>query len=310
MANDTQMNEKDWVDDRLGALEPAPDVHVDVHQARERVRQLDAVTAVRRRHWRVAAAVGCLVFVALPWPRALAQNVWDLLMLDRVTVVQSSGRVLPDDIAAAFTVEPHPYDLEPVENVPAAERRVGFWPSLPSASVLTGTPKLFVATEVRFATRPLKVADIERGLAAAGIHDVVVPRDWEGTTLTAVGGPLVVAEYENGTLIQSMPFRMTTPQGFRFGHFMEIAFRVFGRSASDARTLGAKLEANPALVMHFPEREVVRDVPLRSGQGTLVIDPNGREDACFFWHTTDRIFIVSSQKLTDENAAALANSVQ
>lgn len=157
--------------------------------------------------------------------------------------------------------------------------------------------------------RPLKTADIEGALAAAGISDIKVPAEWEGTTLVAEGGPVIVAQYEGVEVMQSAPFRMTTAAGFKFGRFMEMAFRVFGRTASEARALGEKFEANPALVMHFSEHDPVREVPLRSGQGIYVGDPEGDDVICFFWNTADRIFIVSAEKMNEQAAAALANSI-
>ena len=103
---------------------------------------------------------------------------------------------------------------------------------------------------------------------------------------------------------------MNTPPGFQFGRFMEMAFRVFGRSAHDARMLGAKFEANPALVLHFPERAPVRDVTLRSGHGIIVGDVDGTEPICFFWNTPDRIYIVTASNVSEQRLTAIADSIR
>jgi hypothetical protein len=137
-----------------------------------------------------------------------------------------------------------------------------------------------------------------------------VPKQWEGTTLVARGGPVVVAEYSRLELIQAAPFRMTTPAAIEFGRFMEIAFRVFGRGEDEARALGRRFAANPALVMHFPERGPVREVPLRTGSGVYVGDLTGWDGICFFWSSADRIYIISAAKMSEEEAAAVADSLR
>jgi hypothetical protein len=310
MANSNDMRESQWVEERLRALEATGDFQPDVVRAHVRLRErADGATTRRRRAW-FAVATGCLALVLLPWPRAAAQHLWDRIVLGRVEVVQVIRADLPEHITATFAMEARPFERETVRDATEAERLAGFRPELPPPGVLDGTPTLSVVRRLTLATSPLRIADIERALAAAGVSDINVPGEWEGTILVAEGGPLVVAEYDGVELMQSAPFRMAAPSGFQFGRFMEIAFRVFGRSATEARALGTKFEANPALVMHFPERDSVRDVPLRWGQGIFVGDPDGPEGICFFWNTSDRIYIVSAEKMSPQAAAVLANSIQ
>ena len=111
-------------------------------------------------------------------------------------------------------------------------------------------------------------------------------------------------------VIQSRPFGLTTAAGFPFGRFMEITFRVFGRPQDEARRLGQQLAENPALVMHFPGASAVRDVPLRTGLGVLVGNPDGDDGMCFFWSTPDRIYIIEADKLSEARAVAVANSIR
>ena len=311
MANNNESNESRWVEERLGALGTPDEFQPDVVGARIRLRKREAGAAKRsRRAWTTAviAAVG-LATMALPWPRAAAQRLWDRLSLGRVEIVQVSRKDLPESVTDVFTLQDRNRPMpEAVRDLADAERVAGFRPLLPPPGVLSGTPELSVERSVSFTTLPLRTADIERALAAAGISDITVPREWEGTTLTAEGGPLVVANYPDAMVevMQSPPFRMTTPPGFRFDRFMEIAFRVFGRSAHDARTLAKEIAANPALVMHFPEHHKVREVSLRSGRGVIVGDDDG---FCFFWNTSDRIYIVAAAKLSEEQAVSLADSI-
>jgi hypothetical protein len=311
MANNNDSNEGPWVEERLKALDDAGTFQPDAVRARDRIRELDTASARRaHRTWTVAAIAGMgLMLLAMPWPRAAAQRLWDRLSLGRVEIVQISRPDLPESLTEVFTMrDRNEWKPEAVRDVAEAERVAGFRPSLPPPGVLSGTPRLSVVRSVAFTTLPLRVADIERALAVAGITDITVPMEWEGTTLTAEGGPLVAAEYPDSMVevMQSPPFRMNTPPGFQFGRFMETAFRVFGRNAHDARTLAKEIAANPALVMHFPEHHKVREVALRSGRGVIVGDLEG---FCFFWNTADRIYIVAAATLSEEQAVTLANAI-
>ena len=299
-----------WVEERLETLEPAREYEPDPVHARAKLtaRQSDVPTG--RRVWIALAVAGCLALAALPWPRAMAQELWNRLLLGRVAVVQIDREDLSEAITAVFVMEPQPFEQEAVADAAAAERIAGFRPALPPEGMLKGVPALSVVKRAVLATKPLKTAEMERALASAGVSDIPVPKEWDGLTLTAEAGPVVIAAYDGVEIMQSAAFRMHTPPGFQFGRFMEMAFRVFGRSAGEAKMLGAKLEANPALVLHFPERAPVRDVALRSGSGIIVGDLDGDDLICFFWNTADRIYIVSATRVSEQMLVTLANSVR
>jgi hypothetical protein len=311
MANNSDPNDRDWVDERLNTLKMADESQPDIARARAKLRTRQSGPVPRSRSvWMLGAAAACLVLAALPWPRALAQQVWDRLLLGRIAVVQVDSEGVSEEIASVFIMEPRPTTQDPVADEAAAERIAGFRPLLPPDGILKGKPTLSIVKRSVLATRPLKTADIERALASAGVSDIAVPREWEGLTLIAEAGPVIVADYDGVQIMQSTPFRVNTPPGFQFGRFMEMAFRVFGRRADEAKALGAKLEANPALVLHFPEREPVRDVALRSGHGIIVGDLNSDDLICFFWNTPDRIYIVSATNVTERKLVALADSIR
>lgn len=313
MANNNERpadKDERWVDERLEALEPPREYEPDPVRARVRLtaRQNDPPT--RRRIWIALAVAGCLALVALPWPRAMAQELWNRLLLDRVAIVQVDDEAVPEHVTAMFIMQPGELDQEPVADVGEAERIAGFRPLLPPPGVLKGTPALAVVKRVALATKPLNTRDMQRALAASGVSDLTVPKEWEGLALTAEAGPVVVAAYDDVEIMQVAAFQMNTPPGFQFGHFMEMAFRVFGRSSVEAKTLGAKFVANPALLVHFPERAPVRDVPLRTGRGIIVGDLDGDDPICFFWNAPDRIFIVTASQVSERTLVALADSVR
>ncbi len=303
----------DWVDERLRSLDGPRGAQPNASQARVRLRDRhDAVVrAARRRTWMLAVAgVVLLAVLSLPWPRAAAQRLLDRLTLGHITVIDTARQDLSGDVTDALVMKPQPWAEESVRDLDEAQRIAGFRPSLPSSDVLAGTPTLLVVRKATLATAPLKVAEIERALAIAGVRDMTVPKDWEGTVLSAEGGPAVLADYGDIEVIQSPPFRLTTPAGFPFGRFMELTFRVFGRPEDEARRLGQQLAENPALVMHFPGASAVRNIPLRTGMGVLVGNPDGNDGMCFFWSTPARIYIIEADKLSESRAVAVAESIR
>ena len=301
-----------WVAERLRSLDGARSETPDAGQARARLceRQDAGRRASRRRAWMLAVAGVVLVMLSLPWPRAAAQRLLDRLTLGHIAVIDTARTDLPESVTDALVMKPQPWEEESVRDLEEAQRIVGFRPSLPPSDVLAGVPKLLVIRKATLATKPLKVVEIEHALAVAGVRDLTVPREWEGTALSAEGGPAVLADYGDMQLIQSRPFRLTTAAGFPFGRFMEMTFRVFGRPQDEARRLGQQLAENPALVMHFPGASAVRDVPLRTGLGVLVGNPDGDDGMCFFWSTPDRIYIIEADKLSEGRAVAVANSIR
>jgi hypothetical protein len=313
MANriDGSNDDRQFVEERLKTLERSDDFHPDVVRARARLRGRDEMrTWWIRRAWTTAAvAAAGLVLLALPWPRAAAQRLWDRLTLGRVEVVQVTRRDLPESVTALFDWQESRRD-EPivVHDLAEAERVAGFRPKLPAPDVLNGTPEMSVVRKSVFTIAAIHTADIERALAAAGVSDLKVPKEWEGATLTAEVGPAVNIEYKDAMveLTESPPFKLTTPPGFPVARFMEIAYRIFGKGAAEARDLSLKFEANPAWMLVFPAHDTVREVPLRAGHG---IAAGGRDGMCFFWNTDDRIYIISAAQMNEALGMAVANSI-
>src|SRR4051812_2748326 len=108
------MDNERFVDERLKALEAGEPTVVDRVRARARLQgRLDAHTPARRRLWATAAIVTAgLVLLALPWPRAAAQRLWDGLSLGRIEVVRSARNDLPQPV--------NPFDWKPDNDEPIA----------------------------------------------------------------------------------------------------------------------------------------------------------------------------------------------
>lgn len=307
MANNSDANENRWVDERLRSL-GTPEVDSNLDAARGQLRERDASARRRRRAWTTAAVVvgAILVLAALPWPRAAAQRLWDRLSLGRIEVVRSTRNDLPQPVNPFDWKEDNDESIV-VHDANDAERVAGFRPLLPPPSVVAGTPKLSVSRRgVMSAT--VKVADLERALAVAGIAGVRVPKDWEGVTLRVERGAEIDAEYENAkmALSQSSPLKLVTPSGFPISEFMEISYRLYGKSAADARDLSRKFIANPAWMLVFPGHDTVREVSWKGGRAVAA----GGQGMCFFWNTRDRLFIVAAQKMDPDFGVTVANSIR
>ena len=221
-------------------------------------------TLLCRHTWTLAAAAVVLAILSLPWPRAAAQRLLDRLTLGHIEVIDTARTDLPESVTDALVMKPQPWEEESVRDLDEARRIVVFRPSLPPSHVLAGTPRLSVIRKATLATAPLKVAEIEHALAIAGVRDVTFPKEWEGTTLSAEGGPAVLADYGDIQVIQSRPFRLTTAAGFPFGRFMELTFRVL----ADPRTRRVVSVSNWPRIRRSScifRASAVRDVPLRTG---------------------------------------------
>src|SRR5215471_9436286 len=215
MANNNDANETGWVAERLQSLD-TPNVVVNHDAARGRLREREASAQRSRRAWATAAVIGAviLVLVALPWPRAAAQRLWDRLTLGRVEVVRATQENLPQPVNPFDWKEENDERIE-VRDAAEAERVAGFHPLLPPADVVRGAPKLTVSKRGAMSAT-IKVADLERALAAAGVTGVRVPREWDGVTLRVERGSEIDANYEDAKmgLSQSAPLKLTTPSGF------------------------------------------------------------------------------------------------
>src|ERR1700686_5474056 len=132
-------HEHRWVANRLATIEPqwSP----NLARGRE---LLDARLAGRRHSlaWMAAAAAAaavCVVALALPATRAIAQELWYRFVLNRADVVRLDLSKLP------LHMEVTTNGLEQsVQNLGDAERKTGFRPYLPSPGVLSANPGITV----------------------------------------------------------------------------------------------------------------------------------------------------------------------
>ena len=299
------------IEARLGALREPPAFQPDAARGRARVDERRKAAVRRARQtWTIVAVVAALLgSLALPAPRAAAQRLWDLLTVRRVEVVQVSRKDLPADIMNAFELHDVRRDKEiEVPDVAVAERLTRFRIHLPPANVLSETPRLVVTTTQIEETPPVDTSGLRRALTTAGVNDLDVPEAWEGARVRAEAGPLVSAQYAGAelSLTEAAAFRLMTPPGFPVGRFMEMGFRIVGRPPAQARNFGAQFVTNPAWFLVFPSHDTVQEVPLQSGRAILAT--GGEGFMCFFWNTTDRIYVLGG-KSNKDLAVAIANAI-
>ena len=287
-------HEDRWVANRLATIEPqwSP----NLARGRE---LLDARLAGRRHSWTwmataAATAAVCVVVLALPGTRALAQELWYRFVLNRVDIVRLDLSKLPLHMQVTTN------GLErSVQNMDEAERRVGFRPYLPSPGVLNANPSITVTGPISV-QQTVHVRDIESALGEVGASDVQVPAEWEGMQLHTEIGPMVAANYpDNVHILQALPINLSVPPGFALEHFAEVAFRSVGVSSWEARAMAQKFAGHPAWLLDIPPDAVVnvQEVALRAGPALLIecFDEKGAvKRATVVRSTSERLYSVSS----------------
>jgi hypothetical protein len=280
-----------WTAARLAAV--APTWEPDSLRARAALRAKPAVRP-RRALYATALATAALVVLGLtPSGRALAQDLWYRFFVTRVAVVRLDLSRIPLDTHVRIGGT-----RQVGASVAEAAARAGFTPNLPPSALLGGAPALSVVDRIEM-TQTIGTRALEAALAREGATDVQVPAEWNGTTLRAVIGPMVVASYPGEVeVLQTPPIRLEMPAGFPLGHFAEVAFRAGGVPWAEARQLADEYAAQPAWLLDVPADEpvVVEKVALPRGDGLLIEDPNesGGERVTVIVSRPTRLYSVSS----------------
>lgn len=295
-----------WIAGRLATLEPQ--WRPDFAHGRN---LLEAGLAEPKRSlfWVAAAAASalCVVAFTLPQTRALAEQLWQRLVLGHVDVMRADFSDLPLDVRVAVNgVHKAAQDLD------AAARMAGFRPSLPTDGVLSASPTLTVIDTISV-EETIDVGEIEAALHKIGATDVVVPREWEGVPLRYQVGPIVSAGYLNDvTILQAQPIELSVPAGFPLERFVEVVLRSIGIAAPEAQTFAKKFVANPAWLLDIPADEVVNieEVSLPAGPALLIEDFGDQqaiERVTVFRSTSERIYCVvaNTRELSLKVAGAL-----
>jgi len=236
----------------------------------------------------------------------LAQELWYRLFVTRVEVVRLDLSDVPLDTSIRTDGAPvRATDLQD------AATKAGFTPYLVSSDVMSEAPTLSVTGPMEI-LQTIHTPHLEAALARVGATDLKVPAAWNGVTVRALIGPLVVTNYRGGIeVVQTTPIRVELPGGFELARFAEIIFRTGGLSWWEARKLGEQFAARPAWLLDVPADEpaVITTVPLTGGDGLLIeeVTDAGDPRATVVLSRPTRLYTVSSpsREVTMRVASAL-----
>lgn len=281
-----------WVAERLSKVEPAWTPNFT--QSRVALDR-ELRPQPQRKTWIAASALAGLAvaILALPQGRAMAQELWFRLFLNRIDVV----RVDLSD--APFHTNVMGSGQHAVAGLDEAEAHAGFRPRLPVAGSWLGKPTMSVIGAMTI-EQTVRTTELRAALARVGASDVAVPDEWDGLTVRARIGPLVAADYPGEIqILQFAPVQLFLPSGFPLPQFAETALRSVGLSRWEARALAKRYVAHPSLLIGIPADETARieEVSLRWGLGLLVEEfkDDGRtERVTLVFDTKDGIYAIMS----------------
>lgn len=285
-------NEMNWVDERLTVLEPA--WRADLGRGGE----LLNAGLRRRAPFRVwipaAAAAAVCIALALPQTRAVAQQLWNHVFLNRVEVVRVDFSKLPLDSHITMG------GITVARDVEDAGRMAGFLPFVPVSDALSGVPSLAVLEKMEV-NQIVHVDRLRAALQKARAGDVRVPAEWEGARLSYSVGPIVSLEYAGGVEIsETNPIDFSIPAGFPLQRLAELALRGMGVSEREAGEMARKFSANPSMLLEAPASSTadVEQIVLRSGPAVMIqeFQRDGSVDHVTVIRTTgDRIYSVETK---------------
>jgi hypothetical protein len=325
MESVNQEDLRKWVAEQTACLNPPaqwhPDPVVALMRFHSRVEAGVENTRPRPlpRRWPLWSAIAAFAValaaaaVLLPVGRAMAQQIWQFLTVRQVAFVRVNswpkGVPSPQVKLSGVLIPPIP-----ARDLDEAAWRVQYSPRLPRAGVLTGAPRLSTTFSLTAAT-VIHAADLELALHETGVTDQSVPAAWDGAQLALHTSSIVIAEWPDVALVQSLPLTLTAPPGLDFPSFSALVLRILGVGPDQARQLAVRMGTTPAwlapIAPDLMEGAAIEELELNSGPATLVqeIAADGElKRISILWSSPDRVFLLSG-KLSRELAIATANAV-
>jgi hypothetical protein len=299
-----------WVAQQTAYLDPPEGWRPDTAAALTRFHAMHAQRSPwwRKLIWATAALVGLFSLLLLPAGRVVAQQLWQFLTVRQVAFVRvkpwPEGVPHPEVKLIGVPIPPIP-----ARDVDVARQRVNYNPRLPRPGVFSDSPRLSTTFSVSAGT-VIHAADLQLALRKAGVKDQTVPANWDGARLALHTSAIVIAEWPDAALVQSLPLTLTAPPDLDFSAFSALLLRVMGVGPDEARRLAQRTGTAPPWLApigtNILQDATIEEVQLNSGRATLVSE-TGR--ISLTWTVPDRVYLLSG-KLSRELAIAAANAVQ
>ena len=168
-------------------------------------------------------------------------------------------------------------------------------------------------------------AKLQSLLDALQIKDVKVPAKLDGATINVHRYPIVVMNYTTGrdplTFVQSRSPEVMLPPGVDLAQLGEIALRIVGLSASEAKDFARNVDWHTTLLVPVPANAAsFREVGVRGTSGILIttggtggasvrLNDSPRQGSTLLWSEGDMVFSVSGGPAGPE-LVDFANSLQ
>ena len=316
MENSEQEQVSRWVSGQAAHLDPPPNWQPNHPAALARFRE-----QVRARRplsfwagwpaWTALAAMTLILLWFTPGTRARAQQLWQSLRVGRVAFVRVSAwpeGVRSPDVKLIGTIIPP----IPSRNVEQVRSRVQYEPRLPRLGVLSDAPRLSTTFSLS-AGMVVHSEDLKLALRKVGVIDQTVPPQWDGARLVLHTSNIVIAEWPDLMLAQSLPLTLTAPPGFDFRAFSTLVLRILGVGPGEAQRLAARAGTTPLWLAPMDERDgTLEELQLQSGPAILFRqrvqggDSTGR--IAIAWSVSDRVFALTGT-LSREMMIATANAI-
>jgi hypothetical protein len=325
---------RDWVVEQTACLEPPPGWRPDPSSALTRFHarmQMDRARPVWKR-WQsliAAAALAVATLALMPATRAVAQEalarsdakvgayfqrLWQYLTVPKVAFIRVNPwpEGVPSPRVSLIGV---PIPPIPARDVEEARWRVHFDPRLPHPGVLSTSPRLSTTFSLSAGT-VVRVAELELALRKAGVADQTVPPEWDGAQLALHTSAIVIAEWPDIVLTQSLPLTLTAPPGFDFAAYSAFVLRIVGVDPDTAQRLAQRAGTTPPwlapIAQNFDETTQLEEINLNSGQAMLLQETGYKGAASritIVWSVPDRVYALRGN-VTRELAISTANAVQ
>src|SRR5262245_13616876 len=308
MENKIKPDTERWVEERMASLAAPDDWEPDASLARMRLNgRMSARRPTFARVWMLRVATVALVLVmifAIPTTRALTQQLWWWVTMQKVEVVQADFQkwrgvwLVPQMEEKQLKEGEEGPPMPPAVDFTEAARSAGFTPRLPRAGAAPGDPVLMVFNDPMVWSTTLNVANMEASLRQAGVYDQPIPKEWDGAQMSLTTRSAISAVWNRGEmgLFQHPPITLSAPAGFDITVYWMAAMRAAGIPREQAQRLAERMRANPALLLGIApnNKKSIREVNLRSGLATLIETRGERRGGgpypTDFWESIRRFF--------------------